>query len=84
MGGVLQMLLGVSRIGRFVAYTPHVVVSGFMSGIGIIVILMQTLPFLGMPTTAGRRLGGGAAHGRNWSDNHQLQRLRPGGSFTLA
>ncbi len=57
MGGLLQVLLGISRIGRFVAYTPHVVVSGFMSGIGIIVILMQTLPFFGMPASAGGALG---------------------------
>ena len=57
MGGLLQVLLGISRIGRFIAYTPHVVVSGFMSGIGIIVILMQTLPFLGMPASSGGALG---------------------------
>ncbi len=57
MGGLLQVLLGISRIGRFVAYTPHVVVSGFMSGIGIIVMLMQTLPLLGMPAAPGGALG---------------------------
>ena len=38
LAGLLQVLLGVSKIGRFVAYTPYVVVSGFMSGIGIIII----------------------------------------------
>lgn len=48
MGGVIQVLLGLSRIGRFVVYTPHAVISGFMSGIGIIIILIQTLPFLGL------------------------------------
>ena len=53
MAGVFQVLLGLSRIGRYVAYTPYVVVSGFMSGIGIIVILMQTLPVLGAPASAG-------------------------------
>ena len=47
MAGLLQVLLGLSGIGRFVAYTPHVVVSGFMSGIGIIVVVIQVLPFLG-------------------------------------
>ena len=57
MGGLLQVLLGISRIGRFVAYTPHVVVSGFMSGIGIIVMLMQSLPLLGMPAAPGGALG---------------------------
>ena len=57
LGGLLQVLLGVSRIGRFVAYTPHVVVSGFMSGIGIIVMLMQLLPLLGLPAVPGGALG---------------------------
>ena len=55
--GVLQMLFGVLGIGRFIAYTPHVVVSGFMTGIGIIVMLIQTLPFLGAPTAAGGAIG---------------------------
>lgn len=49
LAGLIQVLLGVLRIGRFVVYTPHVVVSGFMSGIGIIIILIQVLPFLGAP-----------------------------------
>ena len=57
MGGLLQVLLGVLRVGRFVAYTPHVVVSGFMSGIGVIVMLIQILPFLGAPTALGGPLG---------------------------
>lgn len=47
MAGVIQMLLGITRIGRFVAYTPYSVISGFMSGIGVIIILVQSLPFLG-------------------------------------
>ena len=47
LAGLLQVLLGVSKLGRFLAYTPHVVVSGFMSGIGVIIMLMQSLPLLG-------------------------------------
>ena len=47
LAGLLQMLLGLSRVGRFVAYTSYVAVSGFMSGIGVIIILIQILPFLG-------------------------------------
>ncbi|MDE0453446.1 MAG: SulP family inorganic anion transporter [Gammaproteobacteria bacterium] len=57
MGGLLQVLLGVSHIGRFVAYTPHVVISGFMSGIGIIIIVIQILPFLGTPVVPGGAVG---------------------------
>ncbi len=53
LAGLMQVLLGLSKIGRFVAYTPHVVVSGFMSGIGAIVMLVQALPFLGKSSTGG-------------------------------
>ena len=57
MAGLIQILLGVLRIGRFVAYTPYSVISGFMSGIGIIIILLQTLPFLGAKVAEGGPLG---------------------------
>jgi len=53
LGGLIQMLLGFLKVGRYVSYTPYSVVSGFMSGIGIIIILIQTLPFVGMPTATG-------------------------------
>ena len=53
LAGLMQVLLGLSKIGRFVAYTPHVVVSGFMSGIGVIVMLVQALPFLGKSSAGG-------------------------------
>ena len=53
LGGVLQMLFGILRIGSYVTYTPVSVVSGFMSGIGIIIIVIQTLPFIGLPASNG-------------------------------
>ena len=53
LGGLLQALLGLTKIGRFVAYTPRMVISGFMSGIGLIIILIQLLPFLGAPDAGG-------------------------------
>lgn len=53
LAGLLQTALGLLRTGRFVVYTPYAVISGFMSGIGIIVMLIQILPFLGAPTAAG-------------------------------
>jgi len=57
LGGALQILLGVLRVGRYVSYTPYSVVSGFMSGIGVIIILIQTLPFVGLPIATGGPLG---------------------------
>ncbi len=56
MAGLIQILLGVMRIGRLVSYTPYSVISGFMTGIGIIVILIHTLPFLGAPVATGGAL----------------------------
>ena len=56
LAGAIQVLLGISKLGRYIAYTPHVVVSGFMSGIGIIIIVMQALPFLGTPVAPGGAL----------------------------
>ena len=57
LAGLFQVVLGVSKIGRFVAYTPYVVVSGFMSGIGIIIMLIQTGPFFGLPPAFGGAMG---------------------------
>ena len=57
MGGCLQVLLGLSGIGRYAAHTPYMVISGFNSGIGVIIILIQLLPFLGTPVAPGGPLG---------------------------
>ena len=53
LGGLLQVLLGALGAGRFVVYTPYVVVSGFMSGIGVIIMMIEVLPFLGAPPAPG-------------------------------
>ena len=47
LAGALQILLGVLKIGQYIRYMPYPVVSGFMSGIGVIIILLQVFPFLG-------------------------------------
>src|SRR5690606_17551936 len=45
------------RVGKYVAYTPYSVVSGFMTGIGVIIMLIQVLPFIGLPTSTQGVLG---------------------------
>lgn len=57
LAGVIQVLLGLSRIGRFVVYTPYVVISGFMTGIGLIIVLIHLPPILGAPTPSGGAVG---------------------------
>lgn len=53
MAGLLQILLGLSGLGRFVAYTPYVVISGVLSGIGFTILLVQIAPLLGSPAVPG-------------------------------
>ena len=57
MAGLIQMLFGLLRIGRYVTYTPYSVISGFMSGVGVIIILVQILPFLGADVAPGGPIG---------------------------
>ncbi len=47
VGGALQILLAAFKAGALVRFIPYPVVSGFMSGIGIIIILLQIAPLLG-------------------------------------
>ena len=53
LAGLLQIALGILRIGSFVTYTPYSVISGFMSGIGVIVMTIQVLPILGAAAAPG-------------------------------
>jgi SulP family sulfate permease len=47
LAGVLQVLMGVLRLGGFIRYVPYPVISGFMSGIGVIIIIQQLYPIVG-------------------------------------
>ena len=46
--GLFQIVFGLIRIGKYVRYIPYPVLSGFMSGIGVIIILQQIYPLLGL------------------------------------
>ena len=52
LGGIFQILFGVIRLGKYITLMPYTVISGFMSGIGLIIILLQIGPFLGHPASA--------------------------------
>lgn len=41
LGGLLQIGMGLLRMGQFIKLVPYPVISGFMSGIGVIIILLQ-------------------------------------------
>jgi len=52
LGGAFQVMLGTAKLGRYIKFTPNAVVSGFMSGIGVIIILAQLAPFFGAETAS--------------------------------
>ncbi|MEM7579713.1 MAG: SulP family inorganic anion transporter [Mastigocoleus sp.] len=53
MAGGFQILFGVLRLGRYITMLPYNVISGFMTGIGVILIFIQIAPFLGQETPKG-------------------------------
>jgi SulP family sulfate permease len=45
---VVANYFGLINIAGYVKYFPYPVVSGFMSGVGLIIILLQLFPFVGL------------------------------------
>lgn len=46
--GIFQIVFGILKLGKYVRYIPYPVISGFMSGIGLIIIILQINPFIGL------------------------------------
>ncbi len=53
IGGLFQILFGLLKLGKYITLVPYSVVSGFMSGIGVIIITLQIGPLLGISTRGG-------------------------------
>ena len=53
--GVIMLILAAMRVGKFIYLTPYSVISGFMCGIGAIVIIIELNPFVGLPTLSSVR-----------------------------
>jgi SulP family sulfate permease len=47
LAGVFQIVFGILGIAKYVKYFPYPVISGFMSGVGLIIVVLQIWPFLG-------------------------------------
>lgn len=48
MAGILQILLSLTKLPEIVKYVPYPVISGFMNGVGVIIIIMQLNPLFGL------------------------------------
>jgi len=47
LAGAFQIVFGILGIAKYVKYFPYPVISGFMSGVGLIIVVLQIWPFLG-------------------------------------
>lgn len=57
LAGIFQILFGIFKLGKYVTLMPYSVISGFMSGIGVILVILQIAPFLGQRAPKGGVLG---------------------------
>lgn len=57
VAGLFQIICGYFKLGKYITNMPYSVISGFMSGIGVILITLQIAPFLGQGTPKGGVLG---------------------------
>lgn len=52
LAGCLQVLFGLFRIGKYIIMVPYPVISGFMTGIGVIIILLELGPLMGFASAS--------------------------------
>lgn len=57
LAGIFQIIFGVFKLGKYITLMPYSVISGFMSGIGVILIILQIAPFVGQAAPKGGVLG---------------------------
>ena len=57
LAGLFQIAFGFLKLGRYITQMPYTVISGFMSGIGFILIILQLGPFLGQAIPKGGVIG---------------------------
>ncbi|MFD2167117.1 SulP family inorganic anion transporter [Thalassotalea euphylliae] len=57
IAGAFQILLGLLNLGKYITLMPYSVISGFMSGIGLILIILQLPPLLGHENPGGGVVG---------------------------
>jgi SulP family sulfate permease len=49
LAGLMQVMFGALRLGLLIKYMPYTVVSGYLSGVGLIIIASQVPKLLGTP-----------------------------------
>lgn len=52
MSGIILILMALLRLGRYIQYIPESVVLGFTAGIAVVIVILQSRDFLGLPLTS--------------------------------
>ncbi len=65
ISGALQILYGVLGGGTLIKFIPYPVVTGYLSGVAIVIFLKQLPSFLGLPK--GMAMGEGVSHPAAWN-----------------
>jgi sulfate permease, SulP family len=53
LAGVVQVAMGAMKVGRLIRYMPYPVVSGYLTGVGLIIVTSQLPKMLGAPRAVG-------------------------------
>lgn len=53
IAGLVQIVFAFTKVGKYIQYMPYPVISGFMTGIGLIILIIEINPFLGLPPPSG-------------------------------
>lgn len=53
LAGLIQVAFGLFGLGHYIRLVPYPVISGFMTGIGVIIIILQLNPLLGHNSPSG-------------------------------
>ncbi|MCB0635592.1 MAG: SulP family inorganic anion transporter [Lewinella sp.] len=53
LAGLFEMVFGIFDFGKYVKFMPYPVLSGFMAGIGVIIVSVQLFPLLGHASPKG-------------------------------
>ncbi len=52
LAGLFQIVLAMLKVGEYIRYIPYPVISGFKTGIGVIIIILQLFPMVGFSSPA--------------------------------
>lgn len=56
LAGIFQVILGLIGVGKYIKYIPYPVISGFMNGIAVIILMGQIFPLLGYVASEDQKL----------------------------